>query len=73
MRFLSFVFLAGRSAATVLGFDYASISGRDHLLQADFEAQFRTAKGLSYGGTGGFTSARLYTTIVRWPYFMCSN
>lgn len=52
------------AAAVYKGFNYGSTnddgSYRD---QADFESQFETAAALV--GTEGFTSARLYTMVVR--------
>lgn len=46
------------------GFNYGTTkSDGTFLFQADYEALFKTAQGLT--GTTGFTSARLYDTIVR--------
>lgn len=46
------------------GFNYGStFTTGAAKVQSDFEAEFKTAAGLE--GTNGFTSARLYTMIVR--------
>lgn len=51
-------------SATYTGFNYGSTkSDGTFNYQADFESLFTTAQGLS--GASGFTSARLYTMIVR--------
>jgi len=58
------------SAAALQGFNYGStFTNGAPRLQSDFQREFSTAKNLV--GTSGFTSARLYTTVVsRYPYFM---
>lgn len=50
------------------GFNYgAANSDGSNRLQADFQREFALAQQLP--GTSGFTSARLYTMIVRLPSF----
>jgi glucan endo-1,3-beta-D-glucosidase len=50
------------SSATLQGFNYGSTrSDGSFQTEADFQALFSTAKAVS----SGFTSARLYTMIVR--------
>ena len=52
------------AAATFQGFNYgATFTTGAAKVQSDFESEFKTAQGL-VGTNGGFTSARLYTTIV---------
>lgn len=52
------------ASAAFQGFNYgATKSDGSFMFQADFEASFKNAKEL-VGTNGGFTSARLYTTIV---------
>lgn len=47
------------------GFNYGSTFTDGSIKQeSDFEAEFKAAQALP-GTNGGFTSARLYTTIVR--------
>jgi glucan endo-1,3-beta-D-glucosidase len=66
MRSSTLLALAGSlssSAAVYQGFNYGSTkSDGSFQYQADYEALFSTAKSLV--GTSGFTSARLYTTVV---------
>ena len=52
------------ASAVSQGFNYGSTKsdGSTFRYQSDFQALFQTAKGLV--GNSGFTSARLYTTIV---------
>lgn len=51
------------AAAVSQGFNYGSLNpDGTNAVQADFEARFNAAKNLV--GTSGFTSARLYTTVV---------
>jgi glucan endo-1,3-beta-D-glucosidase len=52
-------------SATAQGFNYGSTKADGYVPreQADFQSLFSTAKNL-VGTNGGFTSARLYTTIV---------
>lgn len=56
----------GSALAAYQGFNYGSTftSGAPKS-QSDFEAEFRTSQGLIGAPGGGFTSARLYTTVVR--------
>ena len=52
--------------AAYQGFNYGALKPDGNLKQqVDFENEFRTAQALSGAPGGGFTSARLYTTIVR--------
>lgn len=68
MRFSPLVAVAASVAsasAASQGFNYGSTkSDGTFLYQADYESLFTAAQGLA-GTNGGFTSARLYTTIVR--------
>jgi hypothetical protein len=51
-------------SAVSQGFNYGStFTSGAAKMQADFEADFKTAAGLQ-GTDGGFTSARFYTMIV---------
>ena len=61
--------LAVSSATAVhTGFNYGNThTDGSAKSQSDYEAEFRTAKGLV--GASGFTSARLYTTVVSWLLF----
>jgi glucan endo-1,3-beta-D-glucosidase len=55
-------FLSSSSATVLQGFNYGSTRSDGSVqTQADFQALFSTAKAVS----SGFTSARLYTMIVR--------
>lgn len=61
-----FAIAASLSTASAVhqGFNYgATNADGSYRSQADFQAQFETAKALV--GTSGFTSARLYTMLVR--------
>lgn len=66
MQFTHLVALAlalATSEAAHQGFNYGNTkSDGSAKSQADFQAEFSTAKNLE--GTSGFTSARLYTMIV---------
>ncbi|RAK79360.1 GPI-anchored beta-1,3-endoglucanase EglC [Aspergillus fijiensis CBS 313.89] len=54
---------ASTAEAVSQGFNYGNKKADESsMFQADFEASFKTAKGL-VGTDGGFTSARLYTMI----------
>lgn len=58
--------LSTTSAAALQGFNYGSaFTNGAPKQQSDFQSEFATAKNLV--GTSGFTSARLYTTVVS-PY-----
>lgn len=60
----SLLALAATASATIKGFNYGStFTTGVAKQQADFEAEFTTAQGLV--GADGFTSARLYTMVVR--------
>jgi glucan endo-1,3-beta-D-glucosidase len=60
---LAFVASLSSTSAVIQGFNYGSTqSDGSYKSQSDFEAEFATAQNLV--GTSGFTSARLYTTIV---------
>jgi glucan endo-1,3-beta-D-glucosidase len=69
MRSASAVLLAlaaslSTTSAALQGFNYgATKSDGSYNFQSDYQALFSTAKNLV--GTSGFTSARLYTMIVR--------
>ncbi|KAK3306598.1 GPI-anchored cell wall beta-1,3-endoglucanase EglC [Chaetomium strumarium] len=53
-------------AATHLGFNYgAFFTDGNPRTQKDFEDEFNTARGLANSPHDGFTSARLYTMVVR--------
>lgn len=53
------------AAAVYQGFNYGSTFTTGAAKQeSDFEAEFKNAQGLVGAPAGGFTSARLYTTIV---------
>jgi glucan endo-1,3-beta-D-glucosidase len=60
--------LSSTASATIYqGFNYGStFTGGAAKKQADFEAEFTSAKNL-VGTSGAFTSARLYTMIVCSP------
>lgn len=61
---LALVASISTSQAVYQGFNYGSTAADGSFRsQSDFEALFNTAKGLV--GTSGFSSARLYTMIVR--------
>lgn len=63
MRFSTLIALAAPASAVYQGFNYgATKSDGSFMYEADFEALFKNAKNLV--GTSGFTSARLYTSIV---------
>lgn len=54
------------------GFNYgSSFTNGAAKQQVDFEAEFRTARGLVSAPAGGFTSARLYTMIVSSSPYPC--
>jgi glucan endo-1,3-beta-D-glucosidase len=55
-------------SAQYQGFNYGATGSDGYSIrtEAQFEALFKTAKGL-VGTNGGFTSARLYTMVVRNP------
>lgn len=57
--------LSTASAAVYKGFNYGATKSDGYAprVQSDFQSLFQTAKNLV--GATGFTSARLYTTIVR--------
>jgi len=58
------------AAAISQGFNYGSTNADGtYKVQSDFENDFNTAKNLV--GTSGFTSARLYTTLVRILFQSC--
>lgn len=60
---LRLVTLASPALAAYQGFNYGNTFSDGRLKrQADFEAEFVAARTLV--GTSGFTSARLYTSIV---------
>ena len=62
----AFAMTLATSEAAYQGFNYGNkFSDESSKFQADFEAEFKAAKNLV--GTSGFTSARLYTMIVRLP------
>lgn len=55
--------ISAASAASLQGFNYGSTkSDGSFQMQSDYEALFSTAKKVS----SGFSSARLYTMIVRY-------
>lgn len=56
--------LSSVSAAAYKGFNYGATKSDGYAprVQSDFQALFQTSKNLV--GASGFTSARLYTTIV---------
>ena len=57
--------LSTASAGAIQGFNYGSTGVSNNALQqSDFETLFKTAKNL-VGTENAFTSARLYTMIVR--------
>ena len=56
--------LATTSAAALQGFNYGStFTDGSPKMESDYASEFTTAQNLV--GTTGFTSARLYTMIVR--------
>ena len=64
-RLAAFAATVSRTLAVFQGFNYGSAynSGAPKF-QSDFEAEFRAARALKGAPGGGFTSARLYTTVV---------
>lgn len=65
---LGFAALVSAASAAVQGFNYGTDKpGGGFMRQQDYEDRFNAAKSLV--GTSGFTSARLYTTIVCSPSF----
>lgn len=61
---LAFALSLATSEAVYQGFNYgATKSDGSYQQQSDYQALFKTAKNLV--GTSGFSSARLYTMIVR--------
>lgn len=64
-QLLTLVAAASSAAATFQGFNYdAKVDGRGKT-QEEFAREFSVAANLK-GTNGGFTSARLFTTVVRW-------
>lgn len=65
-------FAAAFSSATAAfqGFNYGStFTNGAAKAVSDFEAEFKNAQGLVGAPGTGFTSARLYTTIVSWHHY----
>lgn len=62
---LAFAATLSSASAAYQGFNYGSTFTTGAAKQvSDFEAEFKNAQNLVGAPGGGFTSARLYTTIV---------
>lgn len=65
-RFVAGALAVSHATAVYTGFNYGDKHSDGSVKQqSDYESEFSTAKNLV--GAPGFTSARLYTSIVRFP------
>lgn len=72
-RFVASALAVSTTTAVYTGFNYGNTHTDGSIKQqSDYEAEFRTAKNLV--GAPGFTSARLYTSVVSLlPYQLTMN